>query len=58
MRSLRVVMMGVYRSDTVGAESAEIKTAPRRLKDMACAKAKGAGNFMGVAWVHAGLQEN
>jgi len=51
-------MMGVYRSDTVGAESAEIKTAPRRLKDMACAKAKGAGNFMGVAWVHAGLQEN
>ena len=58
MRSLRASVMGVYRIDTVGVESAEIKTAQRRLTDMAWVKAKGVGKFVGVAWVHAGLQKN
>jgi hypothetical protein len=58
MRSLRVSMIGVYRIDTAGVESAEIKTAQRRLTDMACVKAEGVRKFVGVAWVHAGLQQN
>jgi hypothetical protein len=46
MRSLRVSMIGVYRIDTAGVESAEIKTAQLQVAGIGCVKARV---FLGVA---------
>jgi hypothetical protein len=51
MRSLRVSMIGVYRIDTAGVESAEIKTAQLRVASMVCVKARGVPwSSMGTCW--------
>jgi len=48
-------MIGVYRIDTAGVESAEIKTAQLQVAGIGYVKARV---FLGVAWGHAGLQQN
>ncbi len=51
MRSLRVSMAGVYRIDTAGVESAEIKTAQLRMASTVRGKARrGPRSSMGACW--------